>query len=107
MAEKSHRRVKLEQSLAEDPTDPFLRYGVAIQCLREGDLEEGRQRLLALITDHPDDQIAARQQLGQSYAETGEREAATVVLQAGIAKAQARGDWHAAAEMEQILASLS
>jgi len=107
MAEKSRRRVMLEQSLAEDPTDPFLRYGVAVQCLREGDLEEGRQRLVALIADHPNDQVAAYQQLGQSYAETGETEAAMAALRAGITKAQARGDWHAAAEMEQVLASLS
>jgi len=107
MVEKSRRRVMLEQSLAEDPTDPFLRYGVAVQCLREGDLEEGRQRLIALIDDHPDDQVAAYQQLGQSYAETRETEEAVAALRAGITKAQAKGDWHAAAEMEQVLASLS
>ena len=72
MPEKSSRRVALEQSLAEDPTDSFLRYGLAMQCLREGDVEEGHERLLALIADHPDDQIAAYQQLGQSFAELGE-----------------------------------
>ena len=42
MAEKSPRRQMLEQSLAEDPGDTFLRYGLAMQCLREGDVEEGR-----------------------------------------------------------------
>jgi predicted Zn-dependent protease len=97
----------LEQSLAEDPGDTFLRYGLAVQCLREGDLEEGRTRLRALILDHPDDQVAAYQQLGQSYAETGESEAAVNALRTGIAKAQARGDWHAASEMEQLLESLA
>jgi predicted Zn-dependent protease len=106
MSEKSRRRLMLEQSLAEDPTDPFLRYGVAVQCLREGDVEEGRERLLALIEDHPDNQVAAYQQLGQSYADTGETEAAAATLRTGIAKAQAAGDWHAAAEMEQLVASL-
>ncbi len=35
MAEKSTRRVALEQSLAEDPADTFLRYGLALQCLRK------------------------------------------------------------------------
>jgi predicted Zn-dependent protease len=106
MAEKSRRRVMLEESLAEDPTDPFLRYGVAVQCLREGDIEEGRQRLVALIEDRPDDQVAAYQQLGQSYAETGDRRAAAAALRVGIIKAQAKGDWHAAGEMEQVLESL-
>jgi predicted Zn-dependent protease len=105
MAEKkSPRRLKLEESLAEDPSDSFLRYGLAMQCLREGDVDEGRERLLALIADHPDDQVAAYQQLGQSYLEGGEPERAREFLTTGIAKAQARGDWHAAAEMEGLLA---
>ncbi len=62
--------------------------------------------MLALIADHPDDQVAAYQQLAQSYADTGERQAAAAMLRTGIAKAKAAGDWHAAAEMEQMLASL-
>jgi thioredoxin-like negative regulator of GroEL len=107
MTEKSHRRIMLERSLAEDPTDPFLRYGVAVQCLRDGDIAEGRTRLLALIEDHPDDQVAAYQQLGQSYVGNGETAAAVAILRAGITKASAKGDAHAAAEMEHLLASLS
>jgi predicted Zn-dependent protease len=103
MAEKSPRRVRLEQSLAEDPTDTFLRYGVAVQCLRDGDVAEGRERLIALIEDHPDDQVAAYQQLGQSYLESGELPRAAEALRTGIAKARTRGDWHAAAEMEGLL----
>ena len=97
----------LERSLAEDPADAFLRYGLAMQCLKDGDVDEGRSRLSDLIADRPDDQIAAYQQLGQSYAETGEAEAAKAVLLAGIAKAQALGDFHAAAEMEQAIAILT
>ena len=106
MAEKSARRLMLEQSLAEDPADTFLRYGLAVQCLREGDVAEGRTRLRALIADHPDDQVPAYQQLGQSFAESGETDAAQEALKAGIAMAQKRGDWHAAAEMEQLLQTL-
>ena len=75
MAEKSARRLMLERSLAEDPGDTFLRYGLAVQCLREGDVEEGRTRLRALIAEHPD-QVPAYQQLGQSYVESGETDAA-------------------------------
>ena len=80
MAEKSPRRLMLEASLAEDPADTFLRYGLAVQCLRDGDVEEGRERLLALIADHPDDQVAAHQQLGQSYLEAGELDEARAIL---------------------------
>jgi predicted Zn-dependent protease len=106
MAEKSPRRLKLEESLAEDPGDTFLRYGLALQCLREGDLEEGRSRLRALIADHPADQVAAYQQLGQSYLETGDAIEGAATLREGIARARQRGDWHAAGEMEGLLAQL-
>ena len=105
MAEKSPRRLALERSLAEDPSDTFLRYGLALQCLREGDRDEGRQRLRALIADHPDDQVAAYQQLGQSYLDSGERDQALETLREGIALARRRGDAHAAAEMEGLIAA--
>ena len=106
MAEKSPRRSALERSLAEDPSDTFLRYGLAVQCLREGDVEEGRSRLIALIADHPEDQVAAYPQLGQSYAETDEADRAIAILRQGIERANARGDWHAAGEMQGLLAQL-
>jgi predicted Zn-dependent protease len=106
MTEKSRRRLMLEQSLSEAPDDLFLRYGLALQCLRDGDVEEGRQRLGALIADDPDHQIAAYQQLGQSYADHGETGAARTILRAGVARAEAAGDRHAAAEMEQLISAL-
>lgn len=106
MAEKSPRRLMLEESLASDPTDTFLRYGLAMQCLRDGDTAEGRASLLSLIADHPDDQVAAFQQLGQSYLDTEEHPLAAETLRAGIKRATARGDSHAAAEMEGLLAGL-
>jgi uncharacterized protein HemY len=103
MAEKSPRRQMLEASLAEDPADTFLRYGLAVQCLREGDVEEGRSRLEALIADHPEDTVAAHQQLGQSFLEAEEFAQAKVILEKGISLARKRGDWHAASEMEGLL----
>ena len=32
------RRQKLENFLVTNPNDPFTRYGVALECVREGDL---------------------------------------------------------------------
>ena len=106
MAEKSAKRQMLEESLAADPQDAFLRYGLAMQCLREGDTAEGRERLLTLIADRPADQVAAHQQLGQSFMETEEWEQATRYLKAGIALAHKVGNLHAAAEMQGFLESL-
>lgn len=106
MAEKSRRRQLLERSLAEDPGDSFLRYGLAMQCLSEGEAAEGRERLRALIADHPDSQVAAYQQLGQSYADEGMIQEAQAVLIEGIKRALALGDAHAAAEMQGIQQAL-
>ncbi|MEO6810527.1 MAG: hypothetical protein ABI353_15535 [Isosphaeraceae bacterium] len=108
MAEKSSRRQILERSLADDPDDPFLRYGLALQCLGESDTREGRDRLIALIADLPDapETVAACQQLGQSYLDSHDFELARQALEAGIAKAQKQGHAHAAAEMNGLLAQL-
>ena len=106
MAEKSPKRLMLEESLREDPADAFLRYGLAVQCLRDGDVDEGRDRLKALIADGPTEAVAAYQQLGQSYAEAEESALAAEALRAGIALARSRGDGHAAAEMEGLLDTL-
>jgi thioredoxin-like negative regulator of GroEL len=95
----------LEASLALEPRDVFLRYALALQCLRDGDLKEGRERLVALIHDEPD-YVAAYQQLGQSYLESGEAEPARQVLESGRQKALERGESHAAAEMSGLLAVL-
>ena len=105
MAEKSPRRLKLEASLAEDPADTFLRYGLAVQCLREGDVEEGRSTLLALIADHPDDRSRL---ISSSASRTSSRRAGRgpVRSSSGIAMARKRGDWHAAAEMEGLLSQV-
>ena len=96
----------LEQSLAEDPDDPFLRYGLAMQCLREGDVEEGRQRLRSLIADDPDARSPPTSNWASRTPKPARSRPATAILRTGIAKAQAAGDWHAAAEMEQLLDSL-
>jgi predicted Zn-dependent protease len=107
MAEKSGRRRMMEESLAADPHDTFLRYGLAMLCLREGDLTEGRERLRALIADHPTDQVAAHQQLAQSYLESEQCEEAQRVLEAGIALALKVGDQHAAMEMQGLLETMA
>ena len=106
MPEKSTKRLMLEASLAEDPGDVFLRYGLAMQCLRDGDAAEGRERLRALIADHPDDQIAAYQQLGQSFLDAGELAEARAAFDAGDRQGPRDGDLHAAAEMDGFLSSI-
>lgn len=106
MTEKSPRRLKLEQALREDPSDTFLRYGLALQCLREADVEEGRALLIALVADHPDDQVAAFQQLGQSFMDENKVQPARHYFQQGIALAERLRDAKAEGEMRNFLSQL-
>ena len=105
MAEKSTRRQRLEQSLGRGSWRHVsaLRPGDAM--LARGRPEGGSRATRSLIADHPEDQVVAYQQLGPIFAETGETEAAMSCADR-IVKAKARGDWHAAPEMEQLAHSL-
>lgn len=102
MAEKSAKRLKMEASLAEDPADSFLRYGLAMLCLREGDLGTGRGLLEEILAADPGD-VPTLQQLGQSYMEAGDHGAARGYFERGIAAARARSDAKAAGEMAGFL----
>src|SRR5208337_1633635 len=51
--EKS-RRQKLEEYVAQNPKDAFSRYGLALECLKEGDKAAAETQFRALIENHPD-----------------------------------------------------
>ena len=99
------RREQLEQMLAEDPTDTFLQYGVAMEYRSEGDLETATQRFLALLQASPE-YVAAYFRLGEIYAEQQRLDVAREILDRGIETAQRIGDLHAAGEMTEFRHSL-
>jgi thioredoxin-like negative regulator of GroEL len=104
MGEKT-RKQQLEEMLAEDPNDPFLRYGLAMEHAGAGAHEEAAGCLGELIRLHPD-YVPAYFHAGKSLLALGRDGAAQEVLRAGIAAALAKGDGHAAGEMEQLLDSI-
>lgn len=99
------RREKLERMLADDPNDSFLRYGVAMEYVREGQTDEGLARLQSLTESDPDYQ-AAYFQIAQLLVRQGDTEPAKDWLTRGIAAARRVGDAHAAEEMTGFLQSL-
>lgn len=99
------RRAQLEQFLAAEPTDPFLRYGLAMCCASDGEHEVAQQHFKQLLSDHPD-YVAGYFQLAQLLARLDEVEQARPLLEAGIAVAHRIGDRHAAGEMTEFLGSL-
>jgi Flp pilus assembly protein TadD len=96
------RRQQLEELLAEDPNDPFLRYGLAMEHVSAGNDEEAVRTFRDLLAATPD-YVPAYMQCGQALVRLGRIEDARDVYRTGIATAQKRGDQHAWQEMQGFL----
>ncbi|HVJ83438.1 MAG TPA: tetratricopeptide repeat protein [Planctomycetia bacterium] len=99
------RRQRMEQMLEKNPADPFLLYGVALECVREGEVAAGLERLRALAASHPD-YDATFFQLGQILAQEGEPEEARAWLEKGVAAAGRNGNAKAVREMSEFMDTL-
>lgn len=99
------RRQMLEEMLALEPKDAFLRYGLAMEFAKEGQADEAVARLRALLTDQPE-YIPAYFQAAQLLIGQGHTSPAAELLRSGIAKAHAQSNSHAAEEMSGLLSQL-
>jgi tetratricopeptide (TPR) repeat protein len=99
------RREQLEQLLAAEPHDPFLKYGLAMCCVSNGDTDAAQTHFLELLAEHPN-YTAGYFQFAQMLARLGENESARTYLQKGIEVALQVGDRHAAGEMTDFLNTL-
>lgn len=101
MTDKS-RRQRLEEMLAEDPNDAFLRYGLAMDYASGGDDEAAAQCFAELLRLSPD-YVPAYLQSGQVLVRLGRDEEARGVYRAGVVVAGRAGDAHAAGELQGFL----
>ena len=99
------RKQQLEEMLADDPGDPFLRYGLAMEHISAGDLEAAARCFRELVAASPD-YVPAYLQAGQVLTRLGRVEEAKEVFRQGIAAAARQGDQHAQGEMEGMLDGL-
>src|SRR5262245_60234223 len=99
------RKEQLEEMLAREPDDSFLRYGLAVEQAGAGEDEQAAALLLELTRRDPD-YVPAYLQAGQSLIRLGRDDEARAALQAGVAAAGRKGDSHAAGEMAGLLAAL-
>jgi predicted Zn-dependent protease len=104
MTSKS-RKQQIQEMLAEDPKDVFLRYGLAMEHASAGEHAEAVRCFQELIRDTPA-YVPAYVQAGQLLARLGQDDAAKSVFRAGIEAARKTGDLHAAEEMESFLDGL-
>jgi thioredoxin-like negative regulator of GroEL len=98
---------QIEALLADDPSDAFLRYGLAMEHASAGDDAECANVLRDLIArTAASPYVPAYLQCGQALARLDRNEEACEVLRAGVAAARKAGDSHAEGEMQGLLASL-
>lgn len=100
------RRQKLEEFLAEYPNDAFTRYGIALDCFRQGDLAAADHHFKTLLRNNPD-YVPAYQMYAQMLAQNDRADEAKSVLSQGIQSAIRQGNQHARSEMESHLSDLS
>jgi predicted Zn-dependent protease len=99
------RREKIEAMLQDDPTDTFLRYGLAMEYRSEGNHDASLAKLSELTKDETP-YVPAYFMAAQQLADLGRIDEARSFLRDGIDEARRQGDGHAAAEMSELLSSL-
>lgn len=99
------RKQQIEEMLAEDPHDPFLRYGLAMEHVSAGQDDQAVRCFEQLLQTTPD-YVPGYMQAGRALARLNRVEEARTMFQAGIAAASQKGDQHAAEEMAGFLEGL-
>ena len=104
MPTRTPRMDQIEALLADDPADPFLRYGLAMEYASAGDDAIAADHLLRLTTDTV--YVPAFLMAGQILNRLNRVDEAVAVLRTGIAAAREQGNDHAEGEMTTLLASI-
>jgi Flp pilus assembly protein TadD len=104
MAGKS-RKQQIEEMLAEDPNDAFLRYGLAMEHVSAGD-DEGAVRCFRDLVAADPDYVPAFMQVGHALVRLGRPDEAREALSQGVIAARKQGNAHAAEEMQVMLDGL-
>jgi predicted Zn-dependent protease len=99
------RIAMLSEILAQNPTDAFARYGLAMAYAAEGREPEALAEFARIIQQTPD-YVPAYQMSAQQLLKAGRTEDARARLSAGLAAAARTGNTHAASEMQAMLDEL-
>jgi Tfp pilus assembly protein PilF len=99
------RREILEDFVDKKPDDAFSRYGLAMECMNNGDTAAADREFRALLEHNPD-YVPAYLMYAQMLAREARIEEARQVLSSGISAAAKTGNQHARSEMEALLGDL-
>jgi predicted Zn-dependent protease len=92
----------LQALVAQDPSNTFVRYGLAMEYRNAGDTDSAIREFQALIAASPD-YSAAYFHCGQTLERLGRRDDARDTYHAGIAAANRKGDRHTRDEIQAAL----
>ena len=92
--------------IAKSPTDPFPRYGLAMEHKGLGELDEAWGVFEELLAKFPD-YVPTYLMAGGTLVALGKKDEAAEVYRKGIEVAQRRGDQHARRELESALTEIS
>lgn len=95
----------LRQMLSEDPNDPFLAYGIALEIAKT-DPQSGIANLRDLTLNHPT-YLPPYYRLGALLSELNREGEAVVYLQKGLELAKVQKETMAAREIQSLLDELS
>jgi len=96
-----NRLDQLRQFAADDPTDPFNHYALALECLKS-DVGEATSLLLGLLQSHPD-YLPTYYQSATLLAATGKPREALQIAEQGIKLAQTKNDLKARRELQALV----
>ncbi len=97
---------QLRAMLAEEPGDLFIRYAIALEQKRAGNMEEAVNDLRSLLHDDPK-YVAAYYQLALILADLGQTNEAIDACEAGSLQCIVTGDRKARAELLELKRALS
>ena len=99
------RVVTFKNFIARSPSDPFPRYGLAMEYKTRGELEQAWTQFQELLAQFPD-YVPTYLMAGGTLAALGRHAEAADVYRRGIDVAGRRGDQHARGELESALGEL-
>ncbi|MDF2515408.1 MAG: tetratricopeptide repeat protein [Sphingobacterium sp.] len=101
----STRLDQLQEFLKESPEDPFLKYAIAAEYLKQQDEQEALVRFEQLIEQHPD-YVGTYYHLGKLYEKLDKQEVAIITYKNGIEIARKSRNFHALGELQGALSFL-
>lgn len=91
--------------MEKNPNDAFARYGLAVECVNQGDSAAAEANFKHLLANHPE-YVASYYQFGRMLAGANRIAEAREIFTAGIARAALAREEHARQELQAALDEL-